>query len=193
MLSGPRNVLALEAKIAVRRKQYKSHERRHHPKKLNNRDEVRSAASGQRLKWERRVVSLYAVWRNIVGKKQETDFTAVANRHWPLWRCRMILLVLSEDWIEGSSRNSESGFLSSRKRSNIVPRATAIGRPPPLARWRRCRLRQDKYRRRPSTSRSFAGRPMATGSPSPSSRKAISTSPCLKLGIDDETRSGHTR
>ena len=33
----------------------------------------------------------------------------------------------------------ESGFRSSRKRSNIIPRATATGRPSPLARRRRCR------------------------------------------------------
>ena len=50
---------------------------------------------------------------------------------------------------------SESRFLSSRRRSNIVPRATVIGRPSPLARQRRCHLSQDKCKASsacPSTS-----------------------------------------
>jgi hypothetical protein len=45
-----------------------------------------------------------------------------------------------------SAKSSESQFLSSRKRSNIVPRATATDLPSPLALRRRCRSIRDRCR-----------------------------------------------
>ena len=63
-----------------------------------------------------------------------------------------------------SARSSVSGFLSSRKRSNIVPRATATGLPSPLALRRRCRSILDRCRAssacpspRPRSARSSTG------------------------------------
>jgi len=43
-----------------------------------------------------------------------------------------------------SAKISGRRSLSDRRRSNIIPRATAAGRPSPLARRRRCRSIQDK-------------------------------------------------
>jgi hypothetical protein len=79
-------------------------------------------------------------------KEQETNFTAPC-------KLASAAAAVPDDLscIErGSARGfllakiSESQFLSSRRRSNIIPRAPATGRPSPLARWRRCRVIQDK-------------------------------------------------
>ncbi len=75
-------------------------------------------------------------------KEQETNFTAP---------CKSVLAAVAApddpSRIErGSVRGfllakiSESGFLSSRRRSNIIRRATATGRPSPLARRNHTRI-----------------------------------------------------